>query len=334
MYTNAKVSRRRMLAGATALATGGPLSAASVAPASPRRALRIAFITDIHLKPEGPAVEGFTACLRRAQSLKDKPDVFFCGGDAIFDCFAEGKERTKVQWDLWQKMLKAESSLPMECCIGNHDIWGGNRQRSGTTGKEALYGRKWAMDVYGLATPYRSFDRAGWRFIFLDDIFLVEQGQSGQAAVSFGYHGRLDEEQFAWLEGELQAVPTETPVCIVSHIPMLSVAAFFCGATGNEKLHNDDGNWVIPSAWVHTDAKRMKDLFARHPNVKLCLSGHLHLHDRVQYNGVSHVCNGAVCGAWWKGPLRECPEGYGLIDLYDDGSFAVLYLDYGWTAPR
>jgi len=333
-----KIGRRELFSGAATLAAGGALLAAAPALAAPatasQRALRIAFLTDIHLRPEGPAVEGFTACLRHAQSLKDKPDLFFCGGDAIFDCFAEDRARTQLQWDLWQKMLKTESSLPMECCIGNHDIWGGNRQRSGTTGEEALYGRKWAMDVFGLATPYRSFDRAGWQFIFLDDIFIINEGQGNAAKLNSGYHGQLDETQFAWLEAELQKTPRETPVCIVSHIPMLSGAAFFCGITGNEKLHNDDGNWVIPSAWVHTDAKKLKDLFARHPNVKLCLSGHLHLHDRVDYNGVSHICNGAVCGAWWKGPLRECPEGYGLIDLYADGSFASQYVSYDWTAAR
>jgi 3',5'-cyclic-AMP phosphodiesterase len=126
-------------------------------------------------------------------------------------------------------------------------------------------------------------------------------------------------------------VPRDTPICIVSHIPIVSIAAFFSGATGKEELIKD-GSWVLSGSWVHVDAKAFKELFARHPNVKLCLSGHLHLQDRVDYNGASYLCNGAVCGAWWKGPLRECHEGYTMLDLFSDGSFEHKYMDYGWSA--
>lgn len=300
-------------------------------PSARQRVLRIAFLTDIHLQPEGRAVEGFTACLRHAQSRRPKADVIFCGGDAIMDCFAADQARTQLQWNLWKKILRTECSLPVESCIGNHDIWGGNRKRSRTTGEEPLYGRKWAMDVFGIASPYRSFDRAGWHFVFLDSMLITGDGQGNAATLDFGYLGQLDAEQFAWLEADLQKVPRETPICIVSHIPIVSVAAFFTGATGKEQLVRD-GVWMVPGGWVHVDAKRFKELFARHPNVKLCLSGHLHLQDRVDYNGVSYLCNGAVCGAWWKGPLRECPEGYTLLDLFNDGSFESQYVGYDWTA--
>jgi hypothetical protein len=64
--------------------------------------------------------------------------------------------------------------------------------------------------------------------------------------------------------------------------------------------------------------------------VKLCLSGHEHLWDRVQYNAVTYVCNGAVCGNWWKGAYHETSEGYGVVDLYADGTFEVEYVRYGW----
>lgn len=332
------INRRELLAAvgssAAALSLGAiPPPALGAQPPSRHRALRIAFLTDIHLQPEGRAVEGFTACLRHAQSLKPKPDLILCGGDAIMDCFGADKARTQLQWELWKKVLANECSLPLESCIGNHDIWGGNRKRSRTTGEELLYGRKWAMEVFGITSPYRSLDRAGWHFIFLDSTLISGDGQGDATRMNFGYVGQLDAEQFAWLEADLQRVPRETPVCIISHIPIVSVAAFFTGATGKEDLIRD-GNWVVPGGWVHVDAKRFKQLFTKHRNVKLCLSGHLHLQDRVDYNGVSYLCNGAVCGAWWKGPLRECREGYALVDLFNDGSFVSRYLDYDWTAAR
>ena len=32
------------------------------------------------------------------------------------------------------------------------------------------------------------------------------------------------------------------------------------------------------------------------------------------------------------GRHQECDEGYGLIDLYDDGTFEREYVKYGWKA--
>ncbi|MGQ9650788.1 MAG: hypothetical protein ACUVXJ_11815 [Phycisphaerae bacterium] len=64
--------------------------------------------------------------------------------------------------------------------------------------------------------------------------------------------------------------------------------------------------------------------------MKVCLSGHVHLIDRVDYLGVSYLCNGAVCGGWWEGPYQECDAGYALVDLYDDGSFEKRYVQFGW----
>jgi 3',5'-cyclic AMP phosphodiesterase CpdA len=280
------------------------------------RVLRIAHLTDIHIYPEPRAIQGLTACLRHVHALADPPDVIFNGGDAIMDALEIDEERTRAQWDVWQQILRAECRLPIEHCLGNHDVWGWHRAHSGTTGREPRHGKKWALEVFGLAAPYRSFDQAGWHFIVLDSTY--PHGHD--------YLARLDAEQFAWLEADLNAVPRQTPVLVLSHIPILSACVFFDG--DNET----PSHWVVPGAWVHLDARRLKDLFLQHPNVKLCLSGHVHLHERVDYNGVTYLCNGAVCGDWWRGPYQECAPGYGLIDLYADGSFAHQYLTWEETA--
>ena len=65
----------------------------------------------------------------------------------------------------------------------------------------------------------------------------------------------------------------------------------------------------------------IKTLFRQHPNVKLCLSGHVHLADEVTYLGVRYLCNGAVSGGWWKGPYQEFGPAYAVVDLFEDGSF-------------
>ncbi|MBX3407890.1 MAG: metallophosphoesterase [Phycisphaeraceae bacterium] len=321
------LSRREAIArAAAAMGLGGAVLAGSgaampgIALGRPgagarKRVLRLAHLTDMHVQPERRAGEGFAAALRHVQSHGDRPELIVTGGDLIMDCFAADEARTRAQWDLWSRLLREECSLPLEHCIGNHDIWGWNQEKSGTSGREAMYGHAWALDVLGLASRYRAFDRAGWRFVVLDSTFRV--GNT--------YTARLDEEQFEWLSRTLAETPRSRPVLVLSHIPILSASAFFDGEC--EK----DGDWKVPGSWMHIDARRIKDLFFRHPNVRLCLSGHIHLVDRVDYLGVTYLCNGAVSGAWWKGSNQECEAGYCIVDLYDDGSFEHAYIGFGWA---
>jgi 3',5'-cyclic AMP phosphodiesterase CpdA len=279
----------------------------------PKRALRLAHLTDIHVQPERGAKEGMAACLAHVQQLDDKPDLILTGGDLIMDAMGAEKDRVKAQWDIFQRVIASHNSLPIEHTIGNHDVfgWGKGDQYAADPG----YGKAWACNVLGLEKPYRSFDRAGWKFIVLDSTFRAGDG----------YTARLDDEQFDWLASTLQTAPKETPVLIVSHIPILGVGPYLDG--DNEK----SGDWRVPGAWMHIDARRIKDLFLKHPNVRLCLSGHVHLVDHVIYNGVSYCCSGAVCAGWWGGDYQECTGGYSLVDLYEDGSFEFAYVPFGWT---
>jgi len=299
-----------------ALLGGG---AAEAAPRKRKRVLRIAHLTDVHVQPELRAEQGMEACLRHALGQKDRPDLVLNGGDSIMDGFAASAARTRTQWEVWDRALQHLGRTPIRHCIGNHDIWGWARGRSGATGTEPLYGKKWAMERFGLTQRYYSFDQAGWHFVALDSTF--PHGTDG-------YTARLDDEQFEWLKADLAATPARTPVLVFSHIPILCGCALMDG--NNEK----SGDWVIPGSWMHIDARRIKDLFYQHPNVKVALSGHIHLRDRLDYNGVTYLCNGAVSGAWWKGRYGETDPGYGLVDLYSDGTVESRYVNYGWTAEK
>jgi 3',5'-cyclic AMP phosphodiesterase CpdA len=271
------------------------------------RVLRIAHITDIHVKPGLRAPKGLARCFHHIQSLPDKVDLILNGGDSIMDALSRDKSTVTKQWNVWDSVLKNECGIPMENCIGNHDVWGAGQKN------DLLYGKKWALDTLALNRPYRSFDKAGWHFIILDSVHPREEGW---------YTARLDEEQMDWLKSDLKSVPKDTPVLVLSHIPILSAAAFFDG--DNEK----SGNWQIPGSWVHIDAREIINLFYKQGNVKVCLSGHLHLLDRVDYNGITFLCNGAVSGNWWNGSYHQTHPGYALINLYDDGSFDNDYVRY------
>lgn len=321
-------SRREMMkivGASTALGAAGlPARFAGASPAAAddssvplqrHRVLRLAHMTDVHVEPERRADEGLIACLHHVQNLPDPPQLILNGGDAVFDTWEADDSRTQQLWNLWRSTLKNECSLPLEHGIGNHDIWGIDKRLSHATGKEPNFGKQRAMDNYGLSERFRSFDRAGWHFIVLDST----------QPDSHGYTAYLDEPQFEWLANDLKAVHVATPVLILSHIPILSVTVFL--------FHSEKRtDWNLSGGLMHLDAVRLKDLFNRHKNVKLCLSGHIHMVDRADYNGVTYLCDGAVSGNWWKGRHKECSEGYAVIDLYNDGTFERDYVTYGWVA--
>jgi len=292
--------------------------AAHAAGASTRRtrALRLAHLTDIHVQPELKADQGMIACLHHVQSLNDKPQLILTGGDSVMDSFEADDARTTLQWNLWRGVLKNECSIPIRSAIGNHDVWGWNKNKSKATGEEPNYGKKRAIEMLHLQERYYSFDSEGWHFLVLDGI--QPDGD--------GYRAFLDEEQFDWLSRDLAALDPKTPVLVLSHIPIMAASAILWAK------QNQHGDYNIPSSLIHLDAVKIKDLFAKHPNVKLCLSGHLHDLDRIDYNGVAYLCNGAVSGNWWKGRHKDTDEGYAIIDLYDDGSFEHEYVKYGWKA--
>lgn len=312
-----RISRRDLLRSSALAASGFALAPVlnAAAPARRRRVARFAHVTDIHVQPELEAAKGMAAMLHHAQNLKDRPDFIMTGGDLIMDAWGADYGRTDLQWTIFNKVLEAECSLPVEHCIGNHDVWGWSK-REGNPVEAAKSGKKWALEVLKLASPFRRFQRAGWHFIVLDSVHPALKGT--------GYMAQFDEPQVEWLAQELSRIPKSEPVLIVSHIPILSAAVFFDGNLVK------DGNWAVPGAWMHVDAERMKDLFSKYPNVKAAISGHLHLVDLVQYNGVSYYCNGAVCGAWWNGNYHECQPGYALMDLFSDGTIERQYVTYGW----
>jgi 3',5'-cyclic-AMP phosphodiesterase len=237
------------------------------------------------------------------------------GGDLIMDSFGQPRERTKTQWDLYTNALKDHCGVPVEHCLGNHDIWGWDKKKSKTTGEEAEWGKKWACDLLGLPAPYRAFTKAGWRFVVLDSV--QPHGD--------GYLGGLDEAQTSWLEAEL-AANAAMPTLIVSHVPIVSAVA--CLGDGEFK----EGMFTLTGGNVFMDQKKMHTLLRKNPQVKACISGHIHQVEDLMVEGVRYICDGAVSGSWWQGEKDRCKEGYGLFDLYDDGRVDWRYETYGWKA--
>ncbi|MGC4005244.1 MAG: metallophosphoesterase [Pirellulales bacterium] len=336
--------------------------------------MRFLHLPDTHIQPELNAPEGVAACLKHVQTLDVKPAFMIKAGDIIMDSMGADAERTKVQWDVWKKTLKENWTGPVKYCIGDHDCWGINKERSKLTGNEPLYGKKMACEVLELPKTYYSWDQAGWHFVVLDSIFTPEDAV---------YEGRIDDAQWEWFVNDLAKVDPKTPIVVHTHIPILTAAASLprgggprpgttAGVAGtaaasgtgpNAPIANPvtpagggaqsvaggatpatpprrrglpegmKGTYISPNN-AHLDAAKFKDLFVKHPNVKLCLSGHLHVRERLEYNGVTYISNGAVCASNWRGDRDQTKPGYGIVDLYDDGTFDERYINFGWKWPE
>ena len=295
-----------------AIAAAGPAAAAD---GRRRHTLRIAHLTDVHVQPQGRAPAGLARALEAIGALDPTPDLILNGGDAIYDGVARDRADTASQWKVWQEVTRASTDLPFLHVIGNHDIWGWRFRDDPAVTRDPRYGKQWALDELGLERAYYTTARGGWRIVVLDSTHPhpVED-----------YTGRLDDEQHEWLAGVLQETPAAVPVCIVSHIPIISAcAALYFGAPPDERQQQ-----LIDTVLVHTDATRLEDLFLKHPNVKLALSGHLHMEEAIEYRGVTYLCNGSVCGNWWNETtpaFRGFMPSITVVDLFDDGT---------WTTSR
>ncbi len=334
------LSRRDVLkvgaAGAAALGGAGLLASARAADratiAKPSRTVRFAVVNDCHLMTENSAAEGVTACLRHLMAQGDKPQAVLTLGDMVDRGMSTVEQRLATLWGVWDKAYKGECGLPAIHCVGNHDVWGWNKGKSMTRGDEPRWGKKWWQEAMGVDRTYGAYDRGRWRIIVLDSIYAADleikpkEGDRNPPKDIGRYIGRLEQAQMDWLENELTSLDKTRPVMVLSHIPILSIAAV------EHDARTSSGDWMIPAGVMHIDAQDIVSLFRAHGNVRLCLSGHIHKNDRLEYDGVTYICAGAVSGSWWRGREDRCDEGYSLVDLYDDGSFGYEYVTYGWQA--
>lgn len=278
-----------------------------------KKPIRFAHITDIHVKPGNIPETGMAKALHHVQQSGYKPSFILNTGDSIMDALEADKNKVQTQWDVFNRIVKNENSLPMRHAIGNHDVWGWFVKENKPV-NDHLYGKQWVKEILQLSERYYSFEQGNWTIIVLDSVQLNPAG---------GYIAYLDEPQMIWLKQTLAATPKERFICIASHIPILSVCA---GLFFNKTEAN--GDLLTKRNLMHTDFFALKSLFKNHPNIKCCISGHIHLQDELEYLGIKYYCNGAVSGNWWNGAFQDFNPAYAIMELYPDGNTKRIMVDY------
>lgn len=275
--------------------------------------VRLAHLTDLHLQPERGAYEGVVRALAAAE--REGAEMLLLGGDVVMNSASATRERADAQWDLWTQARAAHPDLPLAACLGNQDCWGWNLKASGTTGKEPLHGKALAMARLGMDQLHDAFDLGAWRIVVLDSV---------QRGGKHGFTPRLDLPQRFWLERILAEEPAR-PTLVMSHVPLVPGPGDFF--TMNVLEPTSEGIWPLPAHQVHADGYSVVELLRAHPGVRLCLAGHTHVRQRIEYGGLAFIGSPAVCGAWWRGEVLGVPPGFTVIDLHDDGAFETRFVD-------
>jgi len=177
----------------------------------------------------------------------------------------------------------ARMGLPFFQVVGNHDL---DLEASVDEASARTFMRHFGPRYY-------SFDRGAVHYVVLDDVFW----HGG------GYLGYLEGDQLRWLEADLARVEAGRSVIVAMHIP----------ARGSQYLRRGSTKPEIGVAV--TNRERLYRLLE--PYKAHVLVGHMHESEHGFEHGLHEHVSGAVCGAFWSGPICAdgTPSGYSVYDL-------------------
>ncbi|MEE4273637.1 MAG: metallophosphoesterase [Thermoanaerobaculales bacterium] len=294
------------LAGASAL-IGLPSRASWAARGARAGTLRLVFYTDVHALPDWGAPEAVARVSKAVNATR--PELVIGGGDLIYDAFETTRAASKPQWDTYMSMHRGIDA-PVEVVLGNHDL---TAVKPADGSDPSADPRKVFRNTLGLDRTWRVVEADGHRIFLLDSVEIGGE---------HGYRGGVSAEQIDWLRSEIGRTDTDTPVILVTHLPLLSaipLAAY--GATSP----------VTKNILVVNNREVLK-LFAEH-NLVLVLQGHLHAEEMLRWGGTTFITGGAVCGDKWRGPRLGTPEGFGVLTLRRD-RIDWKYQSINWEARR
>lgn len=200
-------------------------------------------ISDSHIgfnKPANPDVSGtLQAAVDKINGLPDAPEFVIHTGDLTHSSKPE-------EFDTVAQILKGAHTKQIFYVPGEHDT-------NIDDGKQYL--ERFGKGSKG--TGWYSFNHKGIHFVGLNNVVQVEG------------MGKLGGEQLEWLEGDLKAVSTSTPVVLFAHIPLWTVYP----------------DW----GWATQDSEQAMAYLKRFGSVTF-LNGHIHqVLQKVEGNATFHT---------------------------------------------
>ena len=243
------------------------LSALAQVPAPPSDTFTFLHVSDPHPNQ---------ANLGRLERVREivaerRPAFVLITGDLIADALRVGEAEARSQFELYRKTIEAFPA-PVRSVLGNHDIFGIERDASKVSADHPLYGKK--MFRHYLGPNYYSFNHGKVHFVVLDTVDVDDTK----------YYGLVDSEQLTWLGGDLARLPAGSTVVAVTHIPLVTAAiaawGYREGMGAGDSLVEVRGRKLFRHVVSNT-----ADVLARFSRVRLSLvlGGHTHGHEKVEF---------------------------------------------------
>ncbi len=149
--------------------------------------------------------------MQRFREMADSlgADFVLISGDLIRDALRVREEVAVAYYELYLAAI-AKFKMPVYSGVGNHELFGIERDKSLVSADHPLYGKK--MFKKYLGPNYYSFNFGGIHFVSLDAVDYQ----------NLYYYGGVDTLQLKWLERDLSVLPKNTPIITFNHIPFVS----------------------------------------------------------------------------------------------------------------
>jgi hypothetical protein len=149
--------------------------------------------------------------MERFRQLSDSigAEFIIITGDLIRDALRVNENVASNYYKLYLDEIK-KFTIPVYSCVGNHELFGIERDKSLVGSDHPLYGKKMYRKYLG--PDYYSFNYGGLHFISFDAVDFQ----------NLYYFGGVDTLQLNWLENDLKNLPKETPIITFNHIPFVS----------------------------------------------------------------------------------------------------------------
>ena len=204
--------------------------------------------------------------MKRFREMADSTgaDFLIITGDLIKDALRVDEATARNYYELYLNEIK-KFKMPVYSSVGNHEIFGIERDKSLVSTEHPLYGKK--MYRHYLGPNYYSFNYGGIHFIAVDGVDYQ----------NLYYFGGVDSLQLQWLENDLKPLPATTPVITFNHIPFMS-PGFSFQSFENHIFYGPqllEQNGKLEHRHIIYNYPKVKKVIGSHP-YPLALAGHYH----------------------------------------------------------
>tara|TARA_R110002167_G_scaffold27871_8_gene94573 strand:- start:915 stop:2078 length:1164 start_codon:yes stop_codon:yes gene_type:complete len=163
--------------------------------------------------------------MQRFRQLADSvaADFIIISGDLVRDALRVSETVAAGYYELFVSEIK-KFGMPVYNGVGNHEIFGIERDKSLVSSEHPLYGKKMYRKYLG--PDYYSFNYGGIHFMSIDAVDYQ----------NLYYYGGIDSLQLDWFSSDIAPIAKDTPIITFNHIPLVS-AGFTFQDFGNDVFY-------------------------------------------------------------------------------------------------